>query len=358
MKTKLFLLTLAAILLLPVFAYTQENSLKDTVWVRRTDQLYGFYMVKFSNTDKYIVGMGYEVSIFFDSETGQELKRIPFNAEVIFINNDTQFMQIAPSEDKIYIYDFESLHVIDSIENNGEIIGDPDAIGGKVIWVNNNESILLGLIEGGFRIWDLKTKEILKTHYYEDEKDLISRRFTRISLNCNMTRILIKQEKTYKTENPFPYDKRIDYYNVFYDYNTLNEVYRTPNRYFFYEMSSTCKYIAYESGLDDNSNFGVLIHDPNTHELITKIPVNGPSLTGIEFTSDDRYMVTTNQPGINQLNIWDLKSLEIVYQINDYSFQTLDLSSDDKYAAASVEKYLFNIDTHAKTPVSKYKQIS
>jgi hypothetical protein len=50
----------------------------------------------------------------------------------------------------------------------------------------------------------------------------------------------------------------------------------------------------------------------------------------------------SNQPGINQLNVWDLKSLEIVYQINDYSFQTLDLSSDDKYIAASVGKYLFN----------------
>jgi hypothetical protein len=336
MKTKLLLLTLAAILLLPIFAYTQENSLKDTVWVRRTDQLYGFYMVKFSNTDKYIVGMGNEVSIFFDSETGQELKRIPFNSEVIFLNNDTQFMQIAPSEDKIYIYDFESLHVIDSIENNGEIIGDPDATGGKVIWVNNNESILLGLIEGGFRIWDLKTKEILKTHYYEDEKDLISRRFTRISLNCNMTRILIKQEKTYKTENPFPYDKRIDYYNVFYDYNTLNEVYRTPNRYFFYEMSSTCKYIAYESGLDDNSNFGVLIHDPNTHELITKIPVNGPSLSGIEFTSDDRYMVTSNGPGLNKIIVWSSDTWEIVYEYYYFSTHCFDIDHQDKYIISDV----------------------
>jgi len=105
-------------------------------------------------------------------------------------------------------------------------------------------------------------------------------------------------------------------------------------------MSSTCKYIAYESGLDDNSNFGVLIHDPNTHELITKIPINGPSLTGIEFTSDDRYLVTSNGPGPNYTKVWNTNNWDNVYTYIDMGADNFDISHDDKYIIAGGVGYL------------------
>jgi hypothetical protein len=328
MKTKLFLLTLAAILLLPIFAYTQENSLKDTVWVRRTDQLYGFYMVKFSNTDKYIVGMGYEVSIFFDSETGQELKRIPFNAEVHFLKNDTQFLQLSPGRDNIYIYSFKTFDIIDSLENDGRTIGD--------IFIDNNESIAISVLNDGFRMWDLNTRKILWTKDYDEEDELVERNNRQITVDCENKYIIINQDNKYNTGKPYPNNYTWLKNNIFYDYNTLDEIYQTDNYYFSHELSNTCKYIAYKSGLEDSKYYGVLIHDPNTHELITKIPVNGPSLSGIEFTSDDRYMVTSNGPGLNKIIVWSSDTWEIVYEYYYFSTHCFDIDHQDKYIISDV----------------------
>jgi hypothetical protein len=323
MKTKLFLLTLAAILLLPIFAYTQENSLKDTVWGRRTDQMNGFYMVKFSNTDKYIVGMGYEVSIFFDSETGQELKRIPFNAEVHFLKNDTQFLQLSPGRDNIYIYSFKTFDIIDSLENDGRTIGD--------IFIDNNESIAISVLNDGFRMWDLNTRKILWTKDYDEEDELVERNNRQITVDCENKYIIINQDNKYNTGKPYPNNYTWLKNNIFYDYNTLEEIYQTENFTYSHELSNTCKYIAYKSGLEDRTSFGVLIHDPNTHELITKIPVNGPSLTGIEFTSDDRFLLTSNVASHDETYVWDTQSWKKVYEYPKTDPDCIDISHDDKY---------------------------
>jgi hypothetical protein len=328
MKTKLFLLTLAAFMLLPLFAYSQENSLKDTVWVRRTDQMNGFYMVKFSNTDKYIVGMGYEVSIFFDSETGQELKRIPFNAEVHFLKNDTQFLQLSPGRDNIYIYSFKTFDIIDSLENDGRTIGD--------IFIDNNESIAISVLNDGFRMWDLNTRKILWTKDYDEEDELVERNNRQITVDCENKYIIINQDNKYNTGKPYPNNYTWLKNNIFYDYNTLEKVYQTENYHYSHELSNTCKYIAYKSGLEDSKYYGVLIHDPNTHELITKIPVNGPSLTGIEFTSDDRYMVTSNGPGLNKIIVWSSDTWEIVYEYYYFSTHCFDIDHQDKYIISDV----------------------
>jgi hypothetical protein len=323
MKTKLLLLTLAAILLMPIFAYTQENSLKDTVWGRRTDQMNGFYMVKFSKTDKYIVGMGYEVSIFFDSETGQELKRIPFNAEVHFLKNDTQFLQLSPGRDNIYIYSFKTFDIIDSLENDGRTIGD--------IFIDNNESIAISVLNDGFRMWDLNTRKILWTKDYDEEDELVERNNRQITVDCENKYIIINQDNKYNTGKPYPNNYTWLKNNIFYDYNTLEKVYQTDNYYFSHELSNTCKYIAYKSGLEDRTSFGVLIHDPNTHELITKIPVNGPSLTGIEFTSDDRFLLTSNVASHDETYVWDTQSWKKVYEYPKTDPDCIDISHDDKY---------------------------
>jgi hypothetical protein len=340
MKTKLLLLTLAAFMLLPLFAYTQENSLKDTVWVRRTDQMNGFYMVKFSKTDKYIVGMGYEVSIFFDSETGQELKRIPHHAAVYFLNNDTQFLQTNKDKDNIFIYDFETLDIIDSLENDGRRIGRAKNEGGGLIWIDKNETHLLALIDNGFRMWDLNTKKILWTKDYNEDDELVERDDRQITVDCENKYIIINQYNKYNTGKPYPNNYTWLKNNIFYDYNTLDEIYQTDNYYFSHELSNTCKYIAYKSGLEDSKYYGVLIHDPNTHELITKIPVNGPSLSGIEFTSDDRFLLTSNGPGPNYTKVWNTNNWDNVYTYIDMGADNFDISHDDKYIIAGGVGYL------------------
>jgi len=241
MKRKTVIIILAAILLMPVFAYTQENSLKDTVWVRRTDQMNGFYMVKFSKTDKYIVGMGYEVSIFFDSETGQELKRIPHHAAVYFLNNDTQFLQTNKDKDNIFIYDFETLDIIDSLENDGRRIGRAKNEGGGLIWIDKNETHLLALIDNGFRMWDLNTKKILWTKDYNEDDELVERDDRQITVDCDNKYIIINQYNKYNTGKPYPNNYTWLKNNIFYDYNTLEEIYQTDHYYYSHELSNTCK---------------------------------------------------------------------------------------------------------------------
>lgn len=312
-----------------LYPLSAQDWFKDTVWMRQTDQSQGFWKVKFSNTDSLIVANGLEMDLFFDAKTGKEIKRIPGYDEILFINNDNNFIRINNALNHFEIFDTKSFQVIDTLENDLIKISESPFVD-----ISKDDRYLVTQITSGFRIWDLKTKKIFKTKIFPNEPNLININYSQLKFNCDNSEIIGKLGKTYQ-DTSYPGDpahyKSYAYY-VAYEFNKLDSI-----DYFGYgrsiRISNLCKYYAYATGDPD---FGVEVYDFNSKQLLWKIPINGPSLTGIEFSTDDKYLVTTNWTGDYGIKIWELETNIIVYSNKDGGFANFNISHDGKLIITSI----------------------
>ncbi|MGA2296906.1 MAG: T9SS type A sorting domain-containing protein [FCB group bacterium] len=330
MKLKIVLIVILT--LASVQAWSQDNYFKDTVWTNRIeDQKQGFYMVKFSHTDSLIVAHGYSQDLFLDAKTGQEIKRIDGNNEIFFINNDLNFIRLNQARNKFEIFDAKTYKVIDSIENDSIKI--PDYI---YPTMSKDERYIVSPILHGFRIWDLQTKRILKTKIYPkpNEENLIDYTVTYIQFLCDDTKLIGQYVKTYQNQT-YPYNQYSAGSYIVYDINTLDSIDNYINSSGF-RISNTCKYIVSATGDPD---YGIEVYDFKTKMLLWKLPVNGPSLTGIEFSPDDKYLVTTNNFSA-LMRIWNLVTSKPVYNYNDGGYENFDISHNGEKIITSIGEYL------------------
>jgi|GEM_PF-1473460 len=326
MKKLLFVIALLAVLM-PA-GIKAQSYFEDTVWTKKTDQIDGFYMVKFSKTDSIIVGHGYEMAIFYDAFTGDEMYRLPFNAEVHFIENDNKFIQLAPSRDRLVIYDTKTYLPLDTLEYDGIKIGS--------VTISKDGKYIFGAIEGGVRLWDLQTGLILKTHIiYKEQNETLEEIYRPAILNDN-SRAIISVYKEYYVNNV----KNVRRYYPVFNLLTLDsidtwEFYNKGATWF--ELSETNKYFAIKTG---DPNNGVEIFDFATKQLLRRLPVNGPSLTGIEFSPDDKYIVTSVGNEHRSLKIWEIETGKGIYEFNDGGYNNIDISHNGKYIISSIGKHL------------------
>jgi len=99
--------------------------------------------------------------------------------------------------------------------------------------------------------------------------------------------------------------------------------------------------LSYEPSLTVDPNYGVEIYDFDTKELIWKIPINGPSLTGIEFSPDDKYLVTSNDPGGNSLIVWSMETGKETHRYWPRSYDYVNISHDGKFVLSGIGRYIF-----------------
>ena len=105
----------------------------------------------------------------------------------------------------------------------------------------------------------------------------------------------------------------------------------------WYQLSNTNNYLAIKTG---DPTYGVEIYDFNTKQLIHKLPINGPSLTGIEFSPDDKYIVTSNGLTNRSLKTWDLTTGTAVYEIKDGGYESISISHSGKFIITTIGRYL------------------
>lgn len=341
MKNILVLLAIAAMLLLflslPAIVTGGDDFVpgegvqayfEDTVWTRKTDQVQGFYMVKFSNNDSLIVGHGYEMDMFYDAKTGEEIMRIPGNNEVFFFNNDQQFIKLNYNLNRFEIFSTDSFQVIDTLENDDTKIY-------AISDISKDERYLTSIIQGGIRIWDLDTKKIISTKYFPSEENLEKFNANRIKFLCDGTKIIASFYKEYKNPN-YPYTPITRLYHPIFDFFTLDSI-DTFEGMADFNLSTDCLKIVFKR---TDPDYGVEVYDFNTKELLWKLPINGPSLTGIEFSPDDKYLVTSSGPGTNAMIIWDMETGMQSYKYSGSSFRNFDISNDGKYIVESVGRWL------------------
>ncbi len=328
---KFFVLSLTMI----ISAFLQSHTCKavqdyfeDTVWVKKTDQLSGFYQVKMSNTDSMIVAHGYSIAYVYKTLTGEQIARLPFNGEVHFFNQDKNFIQLAPSRDRLIVFETKEFKAIDTLEFDGETIADID--------ISKDEKYLVAVVASGYRIWSLNTRKILKTKTYKAEEYQTNFQIEQITITNDNSKIITSESRTfYNPNNPNgPYST---FRHNIYDFNTIDSL-GTFNGMAYYRLSNTNKYIAFKCM--DKYN-GVEIYKTDSKELVQTLQINGPSLTGMEFSPDDKYLVTSNGPGTNALLVWSIETGKIAYDYPRGSVGCIDVSNNGKYIVSSTGKYFF-----------------
>ncbi len=135
--------------------------------------------------------------------------------------------------------------------------------------------------------------------------------------------------------------KRESYYIIF-DVNTLDSIDYFSNKFDF-ELSETNQYIAFNNGESYN---GVEIYDFATKQLLRRLPVNGPSLTGIEFSPDDKYIVTSNGPGQNSLIVWNVETGAKFYEYVTAGYSNIDVSHSTFKVITTIGRHMYLFHEH------------
>ncbi len=286
----------------------------DTVWTKRTDQLQGFSSLQFIKNDAVIVAQASSYTIFYDAFNGNEIKRIFGVGKPIFFNNDNNFLRLNGDRKKVEIFDTESYQII------GELESDDLSIGSLV--VSKDENLVVGVVTNGLRVWDLNTKKKLRTKTQELNESLKGITIYDLAILPNKG-ILAFVEKDYKIDSkPQPVTTKR---NILFDFETLDSIADWGYKGYIFKVSPTGQYIAY--GIN-----GVEIFSLETGELISNIKgLNDYALTGIEFSNDESYNVTSSTTSDDLLAIWDLKTGKQLYEYPRGSISCFDLSKDNKF---------------------------
>ncbi len=329
MKKNLILMLLSTIFML-IANFTcqcgQQNYYEDTVWVRKIPNIFDLYMVKFSNNDSLIVCHGFGVDIFYETKTGKEIIRISGDEEIFYYNDDMNFIRLNEERTCFEIFDSKSYKVIDSLESDGTIINEY-----PIIDISKDGKYLIAPISKGFRIWDVSSKKILKTKIFPDEPNMIDVGVNNLRFVCGNEKIIAQFGKIYQNPDDPGNPITIGNFTV-WDFYSLDSIDSFTNSRGF-KLSNTCKYIAYRVSDADS---GIVIYDFLKKEIVQKLAINGYSLTGLEFSSDDNYLVTSSGPGTNSLLIWEINSGKEVHRYWPSSYECIDVSNNGLYVLGNV----------------------
>ncbi len=334
MKKNLILMVLSAIIML-IANFTckagKTEFFEDTIWTKKTDLADGFFYIKFSTNDSIIVGSSTGVTIFFKTSNGEEIKRISGSKEIFFINGDKNFIRLNEERQVFEIFDSKTYKVIDSLESDGTIINEY-----PIIDISKDGKYLIAPIPKGFRIWDVSSKKILKTKIFPDEPNLLDVGVDNIRFVCGNEKIIAQFGKIYNNpddpENPITIGSFI-----VWDFNSLDSIDSYSNSRGF-KLSNTCKYIVYSVSDTDS---GVVIYDFLKKEIVQKLAINGYTLTGIEFSPDDKYIVTSSGPDANCMLVWEITKDSIVYTYPYGSFSNIAISNNGNFIASTTGRYFF-----------------
>jgi len=304
----------------------QQNHYEDTVWVRKIPNIFDLYMVKFSNNDSLIVCHGFGVDIFYETKTGKEIIRISGDEEIFCYNDDMNFIRLNEERTCFEIFDSKSYKVIDSLESDGTIINEY-----PIIDISKDGKYLIAPISKGFRIWDVSSKKILKTKIFPDEPNMIDVGVNNLRFVCGNEKIIAQFGKIYQNPDDPGNPITIGNFTV-WDFYSLDSIDSFTNSRGF-KLSNTCKYIAYRVSDADS---GIVIYDFLKKEIVQKLAINGYSLTGLEFSSDDNYLVTSSGPGTNSLLIWEINSGKEVHRYWPSSYECIDVSNNGLYVLGNV----------------------
>jgi len=315
MKHKIFFYALLIVLFCSQVQSYAGDLANDTVWTKKTDEMQGFSSVQFIKNDEIIVAQsGY--TIFYDAIDGKELYRLLGENNAIFFDNDKKFLRVENDLKTIKIYNSSNYEVLYELNNEDIIIQEfPNYV------ITKDEKYLIIPIINGIRIWDIENKTIKNTKLFEGE-NLTSTAIRRIVSLDETNNLLMYITKEYRTSsNPKPViHSRIIEYNL----ETLDSISNWGFKGQVFQNSPEGTYIGFGIG-------GVQIYNNANRELISTIPINSLSLTGMEFSNDEKFIITSSTVSDNLLAIWSVETGKQLYEYTRASTSAFALSKNDKF---------------------------
>jgi len=314
MKHKIFFFALLIVLFCSQVQSYAGDLANDTVWTNKTDEMQGFSSVQFIKNDEIIVAQsGY--TIFYDAIDGKEIYRLLGGNAPVFFNEDKNFLRLNNGRKIVEIFDTETYQIIGELESDDLSVGS--------LKISKDENLLIGVVTNGLRVWDMNTKKILRTKTQELSTSLTGMSIFGIDF-INNTTIVAGVRKDYKINvgSVFTNEK------ILFDLESLDSIGNYGDKGYIFSVSQNKKYIAYGKN-------GVEIYSLETGKLISTIPINSLSLTGMEFSNDEKFIVTSSTTPANQLAIWSVETGKQLYEYPSGSVSCLAISSNNKFICSA-----------------------
>jgi WD40 repeat protein len=296
---------------------------KDTVWTKKTTEG-SFYSLQFINNDAVIVAQASGSTVFYDAFNSNELRRLPGTNKALFFNQEKNFLRLNNDRKRFEIFDTESLEIIGELESDDLLMQE---FSNYVI--SKDENFVVGVVNNGLRVWDLKTKSIIRTKIFETNNFLYKFDFSKLIFeNGN---ILALTEKFYKDDK---IQKQYSTYEIIkYSFETLDSIKNWGDKGYDFSVSNSGKYIAF--GIN-----GVEIYNLETGKLVSTIKTNNENITGIEFSKDERFIVTSGNTNSGFLQIGEVLTGKQFYLYTYGSISSFDLSKIEDFLISGSANYL------------------
>ena len=323
--TKLF--SLFAIVMLVIsnmqFVSYAGDLAKDTVWTKKTTEG-SFYSLQFINNDAVIVAQASGSTVFYDAFNSNEIRRLAGTNKALFFNQEKNFLRLNNDRKRFEIFDTESLEIIGELESDDLLMQE---FSNYVI--SKDENFVVAVVTNGLRVWDLKTKKIIRTKIFETNNFLYKFDFSKLIFeNGN---ILALTEKYYKDEK---LQKQYSTYEIIkYSFETLDSIKNWGDKGYDFSVSNSGKYIAF--GIN-----GVEIYNLETGKLVSTIKTNNENITGIEFSKDERFIVTSGNTNSGFLQIGEVLTGKQFYLYTYGSISSFDLSKIEDFLISGSANYL------------------
>jgi WD40 repeat protein len=296
---------------------------KDTVWTKRTTEG-SFYSLQFINNDAVIVAQASGSTVFYDAFNSNEIRRLAGTNKALFFNQEKNFLRLNNDRKRFEIFDTESLEIIGELESDDLLMQE---FSNYVI--SKDENFVVAVVTNGLRVWDLKTKKIIRTKIFETNNFLYKFDFSKLIFeNGN---ILALTEKYYKDEK---LQKQYSTYEIIkYSFETLDSIKNWGDKGYDFSVSNSGKYIAF--GIN-----GVEIYNLETGKLVSTIKTNNENITGIEFSKDERFIVTSGNTNSGFLQIGEVLTGKQFYLYTYGSISSFDLSKIEDFLISGSANYL------------------
>jgi WD40 repeat protein len=262
------------------------------------------------------------------------------------------FLRLNEDGKTLEIWDAKTYRVIDSLESDEKKI--------EKIDISKDGNFVVGFVDYGLRKWDLNTKRILQTKLIDRIDSivtsqtyyLVAEQSHLVKITNDLSKMAVSYYKGYSNNHKPKSDGFPMIYVMIYDFNTLDTIGRfKDNTGFTFRLSNTNKYIACRKSKE---GYGLEIFDFNTKEFLWELPLNPSTITGYEFSPDDKFLVTASNNAEYGLQIWNIINKKLAYEYPKGSYNHISIDHKGDKIAISSGSYIMLLLPHFDNDSADY----
>jgi WD40 repeat protein len=328
MKKLMFILVLLVALISQSFAGF------DLLWYKNIPNTTYIYTVKFSNNSKMILCETDGTNKIYSSTNGELLfDSVPANYFANFSLDDSHL--IVPKDNKIIYFNLSTKKDDSYFEISKDTINS--------LILSKDQKYGIATFRNGFKIWDLVSGKIIRTKMITKDSASMESYYGIHGFIPEQNIVLFSETNKYfngidpKGNIKYKYHKKMNLFD-FTILDSIRNIYDKIEDWDnfqyvnIYSLSNLGQYICYSYIGTDM----IEIYEFPTMKLISKFNLFATySIRDLKFSSDDKYLIVAQGSSGDNLTQWEVETGKLVNQRGPASYNTLDLSPNDRYIATS-----------------------